>query len=88
MYVAHVNVLIYAGVLFGMKRQVYLPTSADYVSLQQRMCTIVARVLAHHLTFFNDQVVERHLKHHYSAESALKSELVYITAAFYRCKDV
>jgi len=42
------------------------------------MCTIVSRLLAHHLTFFHDQQTVRHIGHQYSCKSALKSELVRI----------
>jgi len=57
-------------------RQVYLPNVGDYDSLRERLHVVVSRVLVHHLTFFRGQHVQRHICHRYSAESAIKSDLV------------
>jgi len=55
----------------------FLPSTDDYKCLKQRMLTIVTRILAHHLPFFcKHSVVTHHIPHQYSAESAVKSEVV------------
>lgn len=54
----------------------YLPDDSDYQALQQRMTTVVCRILQHHVNFFSRQTVVRHIPHQYAAESAVKSELV------------
>jgi len=64
----------------------FLPSSDDYDSLKDRMRVIVTRILAHHLPFFrHHSVVDRHVRHRYSSESAATSELV--RSAVICCKE-
>ena len=55
---------------------VYLPKVDDYSTVRQRMIVIVSRILEHHLAHFRGQPVVSHIKHRYSSQSAMKSELV------------
>ena len=55
----------------------FLPSAYDYDCLKERMLAVDSRILAHHVQFFHQHsVVTYHIKHKYSAESAVKSELV------------
>jgi len=55
----------------------FLPSADDYDCLKERMLTVVARVLGHHIQFFRQHsAITYHVPHKYSAESARKSELV------------
>lgn len=56
----------------------YLPDDSDYQALQQRMTTVVCRILQHHSQLLQppDRGPSHHIPHQYAAESAVKSELV------------
>jgi len=48
----------------------------DFNSLRERLSVLVSRILVHHVAFFRGQHVQQHISHRYSAESAIKSDLV------------
>ena len=55
----------------------FLPSADDYECLKDRMLVMVTRILAHHVPFFRQHaVITHHAKHSYTAESAVKSEIV------------
>ena len=56
----------------------YLPVTADWEKLQQRMCILVQRILCCHFAFLQKAGtdVPKHTEHQYSKESMRKSHIV------------
>ena len=61
-----------------MPLKTFLPAAADCYKLQTEFSTLIGRVLVKNLSFFPQfqENVSDHIKHHYSADMAKKSEIV------------
>ncbi len=58
-----------------------LPSSDDSHYLTDEATTIVGRILKNHIKMFNNCVVDQHIPHEFSRESAEKSEVVSMVKA-------